>query len=202
MPMRAQREEQAKHVRDDQDHRDLDTQRPLGQSRRGRDDEVEDRGNEQGDGTEHEQCRAQSGRRAVELLALELHAAPQRARAEHEQQVADDRTRDGRFHQVEQPGTQGDDRDDELCGVAERRVEQPPDSFAESLCELLGGSAHQGGERDDRRRGREEDPELGLHGIRIPAGERWGGTRAGGEASSPWRRVGSLRAIWARESPR
>src|SRR5690606_3321683 len=86
-----------------------------------------------------------------------LQPAPDRAQAEDQQDVADDRAGDRRLDQVVKPGPERHDRDDQLGGVAEGRVQQPADAFTQPLCELLRRPAHQARERDDRQRGRDED---------------------------------------------
>ena len=64
------------------------------------------------------------------------------------------------------PLAQRDDRDDQLGGVAERRVEETAQRRARPARQLLGAEADQAGERNQRRGGREEDPR------RLPASRR------------------------------
>ena len=54
----------------------------------------------------------------------------QHGRAEHEQKVADDRTRDRRLDDVVEPLFQGQQRDDQLRGVPEGRVQETADGRA------------------------------------------------------------------------
>ena len=86
---------------------------------RGR-DEQGDRGQQQ-----HSGLRARVG--GVEFLRVVLEAAEQERAAQHEEAVGHDGPGHRRFHEVEHPGAQRGDGDDELGQVAERRVEQSAD---------------------------------------------------------------------------
>ena len=101
--------------------------------------------------------------------------ADQHARAEHEQQVADDRAGQRRLHDLDQAGLQREERDDQLGDVAERGVEDPADLRAGQRPEPLGGQPDDPGEPEDR--GRRHDEDHGLVGVRRP--------RAGSRRRSP-----------------
>ena len=74
------------------------------------------------------------------------------------------------FDDVVQAGAQGGERDDQLGGVAEGRVEQAADAFAHALGEMLGGPTHPRRERQDREAGGDED-QSGAPAPSAPA--RW-----------------------------
>src|SRR5688572_23236406 len=93
-------------------------------------------------------------------------AAVKCAQSEYEQDVADDGSGNRCLDQVMESGAQGNNRDDELSGVAERRVQQTTNSFAQRFRELLGSPAHQTSERNDGQRGSDEDRHAaGMHEI-------------------------------------
>ena len=58
---------------------------------------------------------------------------------------------------VEQAGPERGDRDDQLGGVPERRVEEAADALAGPLGDLFGGPAEPARERHDREPRRDED---------------------------------------------
>ena len=86
-----------------------------------------------------------------------FQAAGQQARAQHQQQVADDRAGDRRLDQIEQSGADGEDRDDQLGGVAEGSVEQAAQARAGVMRQLLGPLADEAGERDEADSGEDKD---------------------------------------------
>ena len=79
------------------------------------------------------------------------------ARPEHEQQVADDRAGQRRLDDLDQPGLQREERDDQLGDVAERRVEDAADLRAGQRAESLGREADDPGQTEDRDRRDDED---------------------------------------------
>ena len=75
--------------------------------------------------------------------------------AEHEQAVGEDRADDRRLGDHQLALLQGEDHDEQLRQVAERRLQHPGDGRAEALAELLGREGHdpgEAGERDGRQR--------------------------------------------------
>ena len=65
-------------------------------------------------------------------------AAGECRRAEHEQQIADDRPGERRLHDGREPFRQYHQRDNQLGRVAEGRVEKSAEACAGVCCELLG----------------------------------------------------------------
>src|SRR5690606_5981446 len=104
---------------------------------------MEDRGDDETDRAQDQERRAQARRRAVEDLARIPQPAPERARAEDQKDVADDRARDRGLDQIVQPRAERDDRDDQLGRVPERRVQQPADPLTQPLRQTLRRPAHQ-----------------------------------------------------------
>ena len=82
----------------------------------------------------------------AERLGPVPQPADQHARAEDEQQVADDRAGERRLDDLDQPGLQGEERDDQLGDVAERRVEDAADLRAGQRAEPLGREADDPGQ--------------------------------------------------------
>jgi hypothetical protein len=58
------------------------------------------------------------------------------------------------------PRAQRQRADDQLCGVAERGVQEPADAAAQMLGQRLGCAPHVGGERQDREHRRTEDRDV------------------------------------------
>ena len=83
-------------------------------------------------------------------------AAGHERRAEHEQEVRDDASRQRAADDLGEPLVDGDERDDQLGRVAERRVEEAADPRARVLRGVLGRLPDQPRERDERERREEE----------------------------------------------
>ncbi len=95
--------------------------------------------------------------RPVETLRAVLDAADQDAETHDQQDVADDRAGDGGLDEIQQALSDGENRDDEFGGVAQRRVEQAADAGAGVRRQLFGGVPEESGHRDDsQRRGDEQ----------------------------------------------
>ena len=90
-----------------------------------------------------------------------LGASGQQREPEDEQQVAQNAAGDRRLHQLDQAGAQRHDRDDQLGGVAERRVEQAADRGAGPMRQVLGRLAHVARQREHPEAGDEEHPDGG-----------------------------------------
>ena len=74
---------------------------------------------------------------------------------EHEHRVGEDRADDRGLRDDELSFLQGEDDDEQLRQVAERRLQHARDAGAEALAELLGGEGHhprETGQRDGRQR--------------------------------------------------
>jgi hypothetical protein len=76
--------------------------------------------------------------------------------AEHEQQIADHRAGERPAHHLGEAVVDGDERNDQLRCVPERRVEEAADPRAGALGGVLGRLADQPGEGDERCRGQHE----------------------------------------------
>src|SRR3989442_480653 len=79
--------------------------------------------------------------------------------AADQEQVAEDRPRERRLHEVEQPGAERHDRHDQLRGIAEGGVEEAAQGGPGAPGEALGRLTHLGCQGDDREAGDEEDGE-------------------------------------------
>ena len=86
-------------------------------------------------------------------------ARPER-RAEDEQDVRRDAARQRAADDVRQSLVDGEQRDDQLGGVAERRVEEAANAGAGVLARVLGRLADQPGERNERARGDDEQHDV------------------------------------------
>jgi hypothetical protein len=161
IPLRGQRVHQASGIRRDhhasaQEAQALDRRRPRVELAVDR--EIEHRGHRQRDDREKEQGGGVGRRGPIEFLRAASEAADEERCAEHQQQVADDAAGNRGFDQADAPVVERDDRDDQLGGVAERRVEKSPERRTGPACELLGAEADQARQRHERDRGGDEDP--------------------------------------------
>jgi hypothetical protein len=100
----------------------------------------------------------------VKPLRPVLHAADDGGDTQAEERVGEDRADERRLHELRQPLPQGEHRDDELGGVAERRVEQPAESRSQPRRDVLRPLADADRERDERER------RAGEHGPRGTVG--------------------------------
>jgi hypothetical protein len=92
------------------------------------------RGDEEGEGREDDQRQLQRERAPVDA-----RAAPEgEGSSEHEEDVRSDASRQGPADDVRKPLVDREQRDDELGGVPERRVEEAADSRASVLAGVLG----------------------------------------------------------------
>ncbi len=87
---------------------------------------------------QNEQDGITAGIPAVEGLAPVFDAADDKGKTHHQEQVAQDGTRDGSFDQLKQPGPDGGDRNDKFGGVAEGGVEQSTDARTGEVGQRLG----------------------------------------------------------------
>src|SRR6266545_3356059 len=83
-------------------------------------------------------------------------ASRQHARAEDEQEIANDGPGERRLDDLREAAREREDRDDEFRGVPERRVEEASDSRSCMLSEFLRTADEEPGERDDRDPGHDE----------------------------------------------
>jgi hypothetical protein len=120
---------------------------------------VEERRHEQRDQREDHQARLQADALGIELELALAGASDDDREAEAEERIADDRAGDLRLDDVRVPFEQHEDREHELGGVAERRVQQAADRRTGPVRDLPGAAANPFGERDDRRDAEHERPE-------------------------------------------
>src|SRR4051812_6593130 len=109
---------------------------------------MEETGDEQANDRE---CQHRAGRARVdpvESLRAELQAANEEARAEHEEDIAEDAPRQRRLDRRREARPERDDGDDQFGGVAERRVEKPTETRPRVECNLLRSTTKKTRERD------------------------------------------------------
>ena len=116
-------------------------------------------------GDKRDRCKRQHGSlracaRRIEVLLFVTQAASEHRGAQHQQDVAHDRPCDRGLHDVMQPGAQRCERDDQLGGVAEGGVEQPTNTLARPIGQLLGRAAHPASKREYCDRSRGEDQQM------------------------------------------
>ena len=87
---------------------------------------------------EDQLSRLRFRRKGIEPQRLALHAACHHRRTADEEQIADDRPTERGANDVGQPRANGEDGDDQLGEIAERRVEQRADGRPHPVRELLG----------------------------------------------------------------
>jgi hypothetical protein len=91
------------------------------------DDLEEGRDQHPDDGEEHHR-RGSPGDARVESLQAVLQPADEEREAEDEEEIPEDRADDRGLYQLDLPGPERDDRDDQLGGVAEGRVQEAADA--------------------------------------------------------------------------
>ena len=122
------------------------------------------RDRQESDGAEHgKELHAQRSR--VDLPV----AARNHRRAEHEQDVRDDRAGQGPTHDAGEIVRDSEQRDDQLRRIAEARVQEAADAGACVLCRMLRRLADHPGEGDQRER--RDDEERGLVEVEDEAAE-------------------------------
>ena len=188
--VRAHRVDEEEHVADDEKARD-----ELGDAHRRRARGIgvrgeEERRHDEADRRDHEQRDARAGEARIELLRAVLQAARELRGAEHEEQIADDRAGDRCLDEIDEPGAQREDRDDELREIPERRVDESTERGTGVRGELLGGGAQQARERNDRDRARARR-RRSARACRNDAAMATGAARGARAASSCRRLVGS-----------
>src|SRR5436189_216796 len=98
-------------------------------------------------------------------------AADEERKAEHEEKIPDDAAGDRRLDELDVSFAERDDGDDELRGVAERRVEKAAECGPEAPREAFSAAADQSRERHERCRRGDEDPRrLVVHRLDRPGG--------------------------------
>ncbi len=158
--VRAQREYEAESVGDHQDDRDLDAQAAFAGEGFAARQVMVSRGRQQRSGGEQQHGSLAAGRCGVERLRRMTKAAGEQRDPEHQQEIADDRTRDRGLDDADEPAAKRRERDDHLGGVAERGVQQAADAGAGSLREPFRRSPEPGGKRHDRQASRDEDRDV------------------------------------------
>ena len=73
------------------------------------------------------------------------HAAGKHSGSEYQQDIPHDRPDDRGLHHVMKPRTQGGECDDQLGGVAKRRIEKTANSLTRAVGQLLRCPAEPGG---------------------------------------------------------
>ena len=169
--VRLEHEDEVEGVGDEQHHGQAEVEeRFLPDRVLGREEPAERARQAQADDGDQHHRAVHAGGAGVVVLVVEAHASQEERESEREQEVREDRPDERCTHHVEQPRLERDDGDDELGGVAERRVEQPADGIARARRELLRGADDHGRNRNDRERGREEhDRGRGLRRARARA---------------------------------
>ena len=151
-----------------------------------------------GKGGDRERCHCQEEQRRhrpnrwrVESLGPMTEAADEERQAKDEQQVREDRADQGGLDDDHETGPQGEDRDEELGQVAERRLEDARRRRPESLAELVGALPDQHRQAGEGNSTDDEDDRLA--GAKPVEGECDNGRRDrddGDDAGRPTKRGG------------
>lgn len=109
---------------------------------------------------------------AVEVLSLAAPAAEEHGHAADEKEVGDDRTGERCLDDADESRIEGEERDDEFCRIAERRIDESAERRRRVRGEVLSRFADVFRERDDGQ-GREEkdDDRRGMQ-VFCQEGER------------------------------
>ena len=160
--MGVQGEKQVGGVSDQQDDGDFQAEIVLAEPSAGAGQIVERRRHNQRDRRQRQGSRLRPRSGSIEPLYGVLEAPGQHGGAEHQEEVADDRTGERSLDHRIETRSQGRHRDDQLGGVSEGGIQQAAQPLAGPVRELLGGAPEPAGQRHDRQRGRQEDPRMPL----------------------------------------
>src|SRR6185503_4717379 len=117
------------------------------------------RGHDERNGREEEHDRRRSCRNTVEFLPSVLQPADVAGEAEDQKKIPDDAPRNRRFNDLRMMRAKRDDRDNQLGGIAERRVEKAAEGWSRSACEVLGRNPDQAGSGNERNGGGNKYPD-------------------------------------------
>lgn len=119
------------------------------------------RGHYQRDRREDQQRRLSPRRQPLKTLCPVADPSNQHGEAGHQQNVADDRSRQRSFHHVVQPALQCGDGIDQLGRIAEGRAQQPAHTLARVRGQVPGCVAKPSCQRKDRQTRRDENSPVG-----------------------------------------
>ena len=161
----------------------------------------EDGRHEQPDEGQDEQRGVRDGDLGAEVLGAVRRPPIRTLSAQDQQQVADDRAGQRRLDDLDQAGLEGEERDDQLGDVAERRVEDAADLRPGERAEPLGRQADDPGEPEDRRRRHDEQERLvGVQAEVEDDRQRGSGrpSRSGDarDSGESWPRIGRPERAW------
>ena len=117
--VRAKRKQQVRAIRDQQHEGDLQAQVMLAHPLAGTHQIVERGGHDEADGGQQQQGGLRARRRLIEFLLGVPEPARHRRRAQHQQDIADDGTRQRRLHHRIQAFSQRQNGDDQFRRIAE-----------------------------------------------------------------------------------
>lgn len=111
------------------------------------------------DATERHDRSASLGRRLLERVFAPKQPTGDKAHAQHQQDVAQDRADQTGLHDPQLTLDQRNDTDDQLDSVAKRSVEQTAQRLSQAQRDLFGRIAQNLGERDDGEEVERKDPD-------------------------------------------
>jgi hypothetical protein len=119
--------------------------------------EVGDRGRREERNRGHQQqCGMQPASGAIVVLDVVSKPAEQEGRPKHKQRVGNDRAGDRGLHEHVFSGAKGGYRDNQLCQIAQCRIEQSADRVTRPFCDRLGRVTEKRRERHDRQHGKDK----------------------------------------------
>jgi hypothetical protein len=107
------------------------------------------------------------------MLLRMPQSAGHHSSAKYQQNVANNGTSDRCFNHIVEPSTQRSQSNDELGGVAERRIKPSANPFAHALRKLLRGPAHPTSERQDSKGGGNENEEIPPGSEQLLPNRHW-----------------------------
>src|SRR4029453_2953538 len=129
-------------------------------------DLVKERRHEEPNGTESEQGRTYPSRSTVKCLAFVAQPATQGTEPQHEEDVADNRARNGGFDNVVEAPLECHEGNNEFSSIAKRGIEQTPNARPRTLCQMFCRSAHMPRERHNGTgRSHKDEYRAGVHQI-------------------------------------
>src|SRR5215475_14613252 len=97
---------------------------------------------EEPNGTESEQGRTYPSRSTVKCLAFVAQSATQSSETQYEEDVADNRARNGGFDNVMEAPLECHEGDNQFRRIAKCSVEQTPNARPRTLCQMFCRFAH------------------------------------------------------------
>src|SRR4029453_14155060 len=129
-------------------------------------DLVKERRHEEPNSTESEQGRTYPSRSTVKYLAFVAQPATQDTEPQYEEDVAENRARNGGFDDVVEAPLECHEGNNQFSRIAKRGIEQTPNARPRTLCQMFRCFAHMSRERHNGAgRSRKDENRAGVHDL-------------------------------------